>query len=110
MLAVVCWAAVMFIQKDGGDKLRISINQETYGEYRLGENQTIAIGETNICEIADGSVRMLEGDCPDQVCVYSAEISRNGQTIICMPNKIVLEIISDDTEQADSNSIDIFAE
>lgn len=108
LLAAVCRIAVMFMQKENGDMLRISVDQEIYGEYDLKENQKISIGETNICEIKDGCVRMLKGDCPDQVCVHSTEISKNGQTIICMPNKVVLEIISDTKDAHDL--LDIIAE
>ena len=34
-------------------------------------------------------------DCPDQICVHTAEISKDGGSIICLPNRIVLEIISE---------------
>lgn len=107
-MAAVCWIAVMFMQEENGEKLRISVNQEIYGEYDLNVEQKISIGESNICEIKDGCVLMLEGNCPDQICVHSAEISKNGQTIICMPNKVVLEIVGGTKEVHDS--IDIIAE
>lgn len=81
--------------------LRISVDGETYGIYGLGENREIEIGDTNACRIQDGKVRMIEADCPDQICVHTAEISADGGTIVCLPNRIVLEIISDGTDGSD---------
>ncbi len=72
--------------------LCIYVGGELYGEYSLTENQEIKIGETNVCEILDGKVRMTEANCPDQICVHTAQISRDGMTIVCLPNRIVLEI------------------
>lgn len=54
----------------------------------------------NIIEIGDESVRVIEADCPDQIDVKQGYISRIGETIVCLPNKLIVEIkgISPDTE------------
>ncbi len=75
--------------------LRITVNGENYGIYDITEDQEIKINDTNICQIEDGKVRMTWADCPDQICVHTAEISKDGGSIICLPNRIVLEIISE---------------
>ena len=33
--------------------------------------------------------------CPDQICVHEKAISADGESIICLPNKIVVEVESD---------------
>lgn len=81
-----------------GGKLRISVDNQEYGVFNLTEDRVISIGDTNKCQIKDGKVSMLYGECPDQVCVHSAAICQNGQTIICMPNRVVLEIIDSETD------------
>lgn len=50
------------------------------------------IGKTNTIEISGGQVRMTEADCPDKVCIHTGKISQSGQTIVCLPNKIVISI------------------
>lgn len=75
--------------------LRITVNGENYGIYDITEDQEIKINDTNICQIENGKVRMTGADCPDQICVHTAEISKDGGSIICLPNRIVLEIISE---------------
>ena len=44
--------------------------------------------------IEDGSVRMEWADCPDQLCVQHRGISRDGESIICLPNQIVISVES----------------
>lgn len=46
----------------------------------------------NIFEIRGEVVDMIEAECPDQLCVLHNPISKPGETIVCLPNKVVLEI------------------
>lgn len=105
ILAVILWTVTGFLRKEEGSTLRISVDNEIYGTYSLLEAQEINIGETNVCKIENGKAIMISGQCPDQVCVHSNPISKKGETIICMPNRVVLEI----TEGADAD-IDIMAQ
>lgn len=90
--AGILWAVTGLLQKKEGSTLSIFVNNELYGTYSLWEEQEIAVGDTNICIIQNGEVRMISADCPDQICVHSNSISQKGETIICMPNRVVLEI------------------
>ena len=51
------------------------------------------IGGTNTCVIANGIVSMTEADCTDLICVHTKSIDARGGTIVCMPNRVVLEIV-----------------
>lgn len=90
--AGILWLCVSFLQKDRGAALTISMDGQVYGRYALDTDREIPIDDTNICHIEAGAVSMTWADCPDQVCVHSAKISQMGQTIICLPNRVVLEI------------------
>ncbi len=46
----------------------------------------------NIVVIKDGAVYVKEADCPDKICVNHKKISNVGETIICLPHKLVIEI------------------
>ena len=54
----------------------------------------------NLIELGDGRVRVIEADCPDKIDVKQGYISRIGETIVCLPNKMVVEIkgLDKDTE------------
>ena len=46
----------------------------------------------NLIEIGDNEIRVIEADCPDKIDVKQGYISRIGETIVCLPNKMVVEI------------------
>lgn len=61
--------------------------------------QIEGIGGTNTLCIADGSVWLTEADCPDQICVQTGKIRYAGQSIICLPHKVVVEIKEAEDEE-----------
>lgn len=101
LIAFLCW----FIPCVRGQftyekaQLRITVNGEEYGVYSLEEDRVIRIGDTNVCEIKDGYVTMTEADCPDHLCMKQKRISKTGGTIVCLPNRVVLEIISRESSE-----------
>ncbi len=54
-----------------------------------------------VLEVSDGKIRMKQSDCPDKVCVKTGEISRAGESIVCVPNKVSVEISGSDGNGAD---------
>ncbi|NLY20796.1 MAG: NusG domain II-containing protein [Tissierellia bacterium] len=59
----------------------------------------------NTVIIEDGYVRIRSANCPDQVCVIHKKISKTGETIVCLPNKLVLEIKGDNNDEIEIDSI-----
>lgn len=102
--AFLFWLVGKLTQGEAAE-LRITVAGEIYGMYSLEEEQTITVNDTNVCEIKDGYVSMTEADCPDQICVHTARISEDGGSIVCLPNKVVLEIISKDKKEVETDSI-----
>lgn len=74
-----------------GTRVVISQNNEVIYNKSITENQTIKTG-TNVIIVQDGVVRMQHSSCKNQICVKSTEISKKGETIICLPNKVIVEI------------------
>ncbi|WP_236914706.1 NusG domain II-containing protein [Clostridium sp. Cult2] len=52
----------------------------------------------NLIEIDDEKVRVIEADCPDQLDVKQGYISKVGEVIVCLPNRLVIEIKGIDDE------------
>ncbi len=77
--------------KDAG-RVVVEVDGEVYGEYELYENQEIFINDTNVLIIENGEANMYEANCPDQICVEHVSVSKNGETIVCLPNKVVVTI------------------
>ncbi len=79
----------------------VTVDGELYGTYDIEENQTIKVTEnnhTNKITIKDGRVQMSYSDCKNQVCVKDGSISKTNQTIVCLPNKVMIEITGGEEE------------
>ena len=48
---------------------------------------------TNTVQMEKGRIRILEADCPDQVCVNQGWISSGAVPIICLPHRLIIEIM-----------------
>ena len=51
--------------------------------------------------IQDGQAFIEEADCPDKLCVKHKPISRNGESIICLPHKLAIRIVGGEEEEVD---------
>ena len=98
-----------FLRPQTTDKesiVRITVDGTVYGEYPLDKNAEISIGDTNVCVIENGSVYMKSADCPDQICVKTKAIRTSASSIVCLPNKVVVEIVAPDGAKA-SDDVDV---
>lgn len=107
ILAAVLWIG-MNVMRQGKDygSIRITIGSEEYGTYSLGENQTISIGGTNVCEIKDGKATMIEASCPDHLCMTQPSVDEKGGFIICLPNQVMIEGLPAENSRKNGLAID----
>ena len=56
-----------------------------------------------IAGIKNGKVTMIEATCPDHYCMKQKAVDEHGGSIICLPNKVVIEG-ENTTEDSDSKS------
>ena len=86
---------IRFLQKDPGAEVTITIDGEPYGAYSLQQDRIVDVQTDlgyNQVVISDGYASVELADCPDKICVDHAKISKNRETIICLPHKMVVEI------------------
>ena len=102
-------AAVLLLRSPGGT-VQVRVAGAVTAGYPLDVDASNTItganGGTNLLVIEDGAARIEEASCPDGVCVHTGRIRRNGQSIVCLPNQAVVEIVSD-TEN--SSGVDMTA-
>ena len=104
-VVLICAAVLVFRYfggQESGGRVIVSVDGEEYGTYSLSEERTVRIGDTNRLAIKNGAVEMEWADCPDQTCVHHTEISRNGESIICLPNEVVVTIESGRSSEVDA--------
>ena len=94
-VVTVVFAFVYFgMQKDGGNAHVIK-NGKEIAVYSLNENITVPITDeknTNVLVIENGKAYISQADCPDKICVNHRPVSKTGETIVCLPAKLVVEI------------------
>ena len=102
-LIIVGFAMSFFLAfgKDDGAQVKVQTAGELYGTYSLDEDQTVTIKQgshVNEFEIKNGTVRMIHADCHNHDCIQQGAVSRSGETIVCLPNKVVLEVTGGEEE------------
>jgi hypothetical protein len=78
-----------------GQEVSIYVNNREVYRLSLFERKTVSIqgiiGQTTV-EIADGEVWVEKAPCPHQICKHMGKINRCGETIVCIPNRILIQI------------------
>ena len=82
--------------RDEGSAVRVQVNGETVGEYSLSENGEYSLnGGSNILVIEDGYAYIKKASCPDHLCVRYGKISLSGEQIVCLPNRVSVEVLGE---------------
>ncbi len=88
-----------------GEYAVVEVNGETVVQLPLAENAVYDIDTgtnvTNTLKIENGEAKMISADCPDKICVNHRSISKNNESIICLPNKVIVMIVSDTESDID---------
>lgn len=91
--AIILWYKIFPPQK--GQEVVVEVDGSPYQTYSLTENGRYRI-ETrwgyNILTIEDGMADITEADCPDEICVRERKISKEGETLVCLPHKLVVTV------------------
>ena len=79
-----------------GASVTVSVNGIKTATYSLGIDREVTIhgyrDGVNVLKISDGKAAVIEASCPDGICVSMREIYRNGESIICLPNRVVVTV------------------
>ena len=78
------------------DKLVQTIDLSVDDEYTFQTDKG-----SNTVEVRNGAVSMKSADCPDKVCVRMGTKNRNGETITCLPHKLVIEVHGGQEQEVD---------
>jgi len=104
-------AALTFTHADAGADAKVVIESggELYARYPLSEARTIKVpsksGGYNMVVINGGAVAVVEASCKNQVCVKHGAISRSGESIVCLPNRLVVRIENGSEEGGGYDSV-----
>ncbi len=103
VLAGIIYLVFLGSAEDGG-KAVITVDGQVVQELPLDEDTTYRV-ETpegyNIVEIKDGWADVIEADCRDGLCADQKRVHKTGETIVCLPHKMVVTI-----EAGTENTVD----
>ena len=94
--------AFVYLSSTSGSLVQISVSGNITKTLPLDTDTQLEIkgenGKTCLLVIENGEAFVKTADCPDMTCVNTGRISKAGQTIICLPNRIVIKIINENSE------------
>ncbi len=99
-ILLVLSGALFFVRPSYGEASYVEVTSAGNGRetYPLAVDRIIEVeGTGNRIEIKDGSVRMTDTDCPDELCIRTGSISKSGQTIVCLPNRVTVRIVGEES-------------
>ncbi len=96
LLSYIVFSFAIFGEQAEG--IEVFVDGEEYASYSFAEikNEKFLRIETehglNILKITEKGAVMTDASCPDKMDVKSGEISKAGQMIICIPNKVSVRV------------------
>ena len=96
LIALVVWLWSSSAGKNGAYVI-VTVSGTEIARYPLNVNADYALnGGTNHLVIEDGCAYLDYADCPDKLCVKQGKIRHGGQSLVCLPNKLAVRVVSDD--------------
>lgn len=93
--------ANVLVMQDGVLLYKFSLEEELCGENAICIESNEGF---NVLEIQNGEASIVRADCPDGLCMKQKSISKQGESLICLPHRLVITV-----EGAEQSEIDSFA-
>ena len=104
-MGFVMLAIVLLTQKEG-DMVTVEVSGESVASFPLSEELTYVIngknGGTNTLIIRNGYAWIEEASCPDGLCRKMGKIRNSSQSIVCLPNQVVIRITGGEPSEIDA--------
>ena len=90
---------IISLTREQGAYAVVTVDGAVVGEYSLSIDGEFSLnGGTNTLVIKDGKAFVSYASCPDGLCVNQGKISSVGERIVCLPNKLMVEIVGEGEE------------
>ena len=107
LVIVAIGAAALFFLRGEGSAVQVEVDGTIVGTYPLSVDREVEIKtgengeELNLLVIKDGKATVTTATCPDGICAAHRPISREGESIICLPHKVVVTVVGGEGEEPD---------
>lgn len=100
--AVFC---ILHFTSSNGAYVTVQVDGKVTQTFSLSKDREYVIkspgGGTNTLVIKDNKAYVSAANCKNQICVKHKKISKNGETIVCLPHKVVVSVTNDSEEGVD---------
>lgn len=103
-LVSCCTLFLAYVWNPQGQTAIVEVDGLAYARLQLRVPQQLAVmGKLGkmIITVRDGRVAVTESHCPQKVCMHSGAISRNGDLLVCVPNRVVIRILGNAPDSFD---------
>lgn len=90
-LTAVCFA-LWFFPKEQGKTVTVTVEDEIVYQGSLSRDADLPLGDGMRVIVKNGAAWVEDPTCPDRLCGEMGKISSAGQVILCVPNRIAVEI------------------
>ncbi len=100
-------AVFLYATRQDGGYVSVQMDGQTVMELPLSEDTQVLLGEdghTNTLVIRNGTAQVVEADCPDQICVRQGAVQYEGESIVCLPHKLVVSVEGGQGSGIDANT------
>ena len=97
LLALLLTAAALYILfRPGGEGAWavVTVDGQETARYPLGEDRTVTIGDAdyNVLQISGRAAAVIDANCGDHTCINTGAVRREGETIVCLPHRLLIRI------------------
>ena len=111
VLVGVIIGVILLLSKHDGKYVQVRVAGQIERVFPLSQDVEYEIagrdGGRNLLIIREGKAWVEEADCPDKLCKNMGKIFRSGQSVVCLPHEVVVEIVD---ETSPDDGVDIIVE
>lgn len=104
VIAAISAFLIIRLFADDGAVAVVTVDGKRHSSYPLCEDREVVIetedGGTNILVISDGEAYIRSASCPDGICSRHKPISSTEESIICLPNGVVITVEGEPSSDA----------
>ena len=103
LISLLC-VAVFAIKSQTGSRVLIYVDGRLKCEYELSDDIAVELegyeGGSNRLVISEGEAFISDASCPDKLCIHQGRISKEGEELVCLPNRVIVKIEGKDAHDA----------
>lgn len=95
---VAACISVLFFPREAAQSATVRVNGEVRAVLPLSQDIQMTLEDGTAIIVEGGTVRVETSTCPDHLCESVGRIGNEGQTILCLPNRISVVLSGEEAD------------